>query len=403
MSNPTKLKNTSELLEELAAIQSMGRESLYRRAAPEAAPTAWGRSIQGFVEPARQALQGAGDSVREGIYGILPEGLRPSHINEKENKLLGNPPSVKYPGMYGDSRIAGLTPEQQMLLKMLGGSGRINPDTKLPGYDDGDGSWGDSDSTGAGDWGGSGGPGASAGAGASDDGPGWSDGPEDTGLGPDSFTDTGPDNGFSIDAPVGYEVSNLAPPPDSRTFEEATMMSDRDPSLDTVDWEGFQAGKDLEFTPGVKPGFWSQWQFDAKKAKNEAEEWFFQGKPGPFGKPPGFLGVLAAAVPFANLMMAGAQKGMQAEMDSMSKNEFGRDYVDLDPQERSLMDQAYKDMQETRDVAFEAGQNPSNGEAVPTNQLMYAAPQPKYVPRIASYQSGSFAMPKPFAGNLLFR
>lgn len=416
MSDPRKLKSTAELLEEFAAIQKMGRESLYRQAAPEAAPTAWGRSIQGAFEPLRQGLNGMGNSVREGIYGILPEGLRPtqpSHINEKENKLLGGPPSVPFPGGRGDTRIADLTPEQQMLLKLLGGSGRINPITGLRAYDD----WGDYNE-------------GAQGYGSYDDtGPGPGDDNGDTGPAPgeveanDNVVEaapapTGPDGsyvwnepgpgpapGAGVPGPAPYTVADLAPPKDNRTYEEFMMRSqDRDPSLNVVDWEGFQAGKDLKFDPpAVKPGFLSRTMFDMKKAANELEEWFFQGKPGVFGKNPAYLDIALTAIPGAKVISSLAQRGTQWEYNNKSKNEFGRAYKDLDQQERDLIDQEMNNLRAERDASLEEQLGMPNGDAVIPATWYEPLPRPKAMANslIKPYQSGSFALPKAFSPNAL--
>lgn len=406
MSNPTKLKSTAELLEEFAAIQKMGRESLYRQAAPEAAPTAWGRSVQGAFEPLRQGLNGIGTSVREGVYGMLPEGLRPSgptapaHINERENRLLGGLPSVKFPGRGNDTRIANLTPEQEMLLKLLGGSGKVNPYTGLREYTD----YGDYGFSGGGSDDDYGGPGPDNGA-PTGPAPGEVEA-NDNVVGPapapgpnDSYSWTSP----GVPGPAPYDVSNLAPPRDTRTFEEQ-FLRDVPPEREVVDWEAFQAGKDLKFEPpGVKPGFMYKAAFDFKNARDKTEEWFF-GKPNqtphnPYNKNPAYLDIIMAAIPAATIMGRVAEAGQKWELDNLSKAEFSRGYKDLDPQERALMDQVFADKQTERAAISERSQDPTAGEVPPLRLSPNALAG--YSTKIKPYQSGTFALPKAFSPNAL--
>lgn len=65
--------------------------------------------------------------------------MMPAHINAREDKALGNVPDMPMKGRGHDDRIAMLTPEQMAILKAMGGSGTMNPETGLRQFD-----WGDS-------------------------------------------------------------------------------------------------------------------------------------------------------------------------------------------------------------------------------------------------------------------
>lgn len=92
----------------------------------------------------------------------------PAHVNSKEAQLLAGPVTaggIAKLGRRGDDLIGMLSPQEAMLLKILGGVGTENPRTGLPEFNDGgEGDGGEGEGEGGGGSGETGGGGAPGGA-----------------------------------------------------------------------------------------------------------------------------------------------------------------------------------------------------------------------------------------------
>ncbi len=394
----------------LGGISSLGGKA-------PGAQTPFGQDIDKFFAPAKDALSGFfkpidsglkdfGQSVNSGFNKILPSYLSPvaapdalaggpSHLNDKEAAMLGNPPSVDAPGVYGDTKIANLTPYQQLLLMLQHGSGRENPDG-LPGFDGGEGGDGNgeggSDSEGGGPGGGAG-AGAGAGTGAGGTGSDYGNGNYDfAGVG-----DTSDYNATGV-GQADVSSSDLAAPGNygygfgGQTFGEATGYGASAPGYNAQG--DFTAGPDFnwnDYNQALEgPQVYSNPVPMSMKAQqwlgaqaNKFSDWAL-GQGAKQGQMPGYLSAMLALAPGPlGLIGALGGKAHEAEANRQAGNEFGKGYGDLTDDERAAIDSVMADNDAKTNADTDAGGIPN-----PVIASGFAEAQ-KYVPHIQPYVAGT--------------